>query len=149
MPFEVSGRQKVMLAALASTPSEGFAPVQVQKMFFLFDENIHADLGGKQFNFEPYDYGPFDKTVYQELDRLEALGLVRIYQVNPSAGGRRYSLTPAGQLEGQRHLSNLSMKAQDFMSEVGAWVKTLTFAELVGSIYRAFPRMRERSIFIG
>lgn len=149
MPFEVSDRQKVMLAALACTPCEGFAPVQVQKMFFLFDENISADLGGKQFSFEPYDYGPFDKTVYLELNRLEDLGLVRIYQVNPTAGGRRYCLTPAGQVEGQKHFNRLSKKAQSFMVEVGAWVKTLTFAELVGSIYRAFPHMRERSIFVG
>lgn len=148
MPFEVSDRHKVMLAALASTPGEGFAPVQVQKMFFLFDENISADLGGKQFNFEPYDYGPFDKAVYQELNRLEALGLVYIYQANPSAGGRRYSLTPAGLVEGQKYLGHFSKKAQDFMTEVGAWVKTRTFAELVGSIYRAFPHMRERSIFV-
>lgn len=148
MPIEVSDRQKVILAALACAPTEGFAPVQVQKMFFLFDENISSDLGGKHFNFEPYDYGPFDKAVYQELDRLEALGLVRIYQVNPSAGGRRYSLTPSGQSEGQMLLGQLPKRAQDFMAEVSAWVKTLSFAELVGSIYKAFPHMRERSIFV-
>jgi hypothetical protein len=44
--------------------------VQVQKLFFLLDENIAADLGGRQFSFEPYDYGPFDRAVYSELELL-------------------------------------------------------------------------------
>ena len=40
-------RQRLVLAALAAEPASSFAPVQVQKLFFLLDQNIAADLGGR------------------------------------------------------------------------------------------------------
>lgn len=148
MPEVLTSRQSVVLAALASCPGEAFAPVQVQKLFFLIDENVSASLGGKQFSFEPYDYGPFDKAVYQELDVLSRHGLVSVYSVGSGSGSRRYGLTPAGLEIGARNLAALPQGVASYIREVGAWVRRLTFAQLVGSIYQAFPHMRERSIFV-
>jgi len=117
-------------------------------MFFLIDENISAELGGKQFEFEPYDYGPFDKNVYTELNILQGMGLVYLSYVSPTAGGRRYSVTNSGRAIGQGTLDSLSPGAHKFIIDVADWVRKLTFAQLVGSIYKAFPHMREKSIFI-
>jgi hypothetical protein len=83
--LDLSHRQEVMLAALAAESGSVFAPVQVQKLFFLLDQNIASDLGGKQFAFEPYDYGPYDRTVYSELEALSRRGLVTI-EAAPGAG---------------------------------------------------------------
>ena len=141
-------RQKLVLAALSAGTAESFAPVQVQKMFFLLDENISAEFGGKQFDFEPYDYGPFDKSVYSEIDALISLGLVELYYVSPTPGGRRYSLSGSGRLTGQEVLQSFSPGSQQFIIEVADWVRKLNFAQLVGSIYKAFPHMREKSIFV-
>lgn len=141
-------RQTLVLAALSAGATESFAPVQVQKMFFLIDENLSVELGGKQFEFEPYDYGPFDKNVYAELNALQAMGLVDLTYVSPTAGGRRYSATVAGRAVGIRTLESLSPGAQKFIVDVADWVRKLTFAQLVGSIYKAFPHMREKSIFV-
>lgn len=141
-------RQRVVLAALAANAGARLAPVQVQKLFFLLDENISADLGGKQFGFQPYDYGPFDRSVYQELELLRDLGLVEISQVAFGPGGRRYGLTPNGTVEGNRELVKLPASAANYMTEVSKWVARLSFAELVGSIYKAFPQMRVNSIFV-
>lgn len=148
MTFEPTGRQKVVLAAIACSPGAVFAPVQVQKLFFLLDEGVAPLMGGKQFSFEPYDYGPFDKAVYQELDSLQRQGFVEMYQVAPGPGGRRYSLTLAGQATGQAALANFPLPVHQYMREVSEWVRRLSFAQLVGSIYSAFPEMRARSIFI-
>ena len=103
MPSPLTRRQKMMLAALAAESNASFAPVQVQKMFFLLDENIAGDMGGKLFSFEPYDYGPFDKAVYRELDSLSERGYVSVSRWGPSAGDRRYLLTAAGEAEGRSH----------------------------------------------
>jgi len=148
MPTGVTPRQSVVLAALAACPDASFAPVQIQKLFFLLDETIANQIGGKQFSFEPYDYGPFDKAVYQELDVLSHNGLVEIFQVTPGPGGRRYKLTNAGQEVGTLALARIPVEAKSFMQEVSDWTRRLSFAQLVGSIYRAFPHMRERSIFV-
>lgn len=140
-------RQKVMLAALAAESEASFAPVQVQKMFFLIDENIGEALGGKRFRFQPYDYGPFDKAVYDELEGLQRKGLVQISEVGPGMGRRRYSLTAKGQAAGRAALQELSADAADYMKDVSKWVRKLGFAALVGSIYKAYPHMRANSVF--
>lgn len=146
--METTHRQELVLAALASRPGTSFAPVQVQKLFFLIDENIADEIGGKQFAFEPYDYGPFDKAVYHELDRLAAGGLVEVSHWGPTSGSRRYALTAKGQKVGENSLMRLTPSARQFITRATEWVCKLSFAQLVGSIYRAYPHMREKSIFV-
>jgi hypothetical protein len=147
MGQQLTPRQNVVLAALATHSGAEFAPVQVQKLFFLMDENIAGSLGGKQFNFEPYDFGPFDSAVYKELDALERAGFVRVERRGPAAGARRYSLTLEGQRAGEAALQDLAAGIRKYISDTSAWVRGLSFAQLVGSIYKAYPQMREKSIF--
>jgi hypothetical protein len=146
--MDLTPRQKIVLAALAAEPDASFAPVQVQKLFFILDRNIAGDLGGQQFAFEPYDYGPFDRAVYSELEQLAQLGLVAI-QSSSGAERRKYSLTPAGHARGKANLDNLGPRARNYMSRVSAWVRSLSFAELVGAIYNQYPAMKANSIFRG
>jgi hypothetical protein len=147
MPDGLSRRQELILAALAAESGAAFAPVQVQKLFFLVDENIANEIGGRAFAFAPYDYGPFDRAVYQELGTLCRMGFVNIEDVGPSAGRRRYSLTPHGQAAGEQALNSLSAIARDYIAKVSAWVRSMSFAQLVGAIYRSYPEMRVNSVF--
>ena len=140
-------RQRVVLAALAAERGASFAPVQVQKLFFLLDENAAEALGGKQFDFEPYDYGPFDRAVYSELEGLSRAGLVQVTASETSSERRQYSLTALGQEVGDVALENLPANVRDYAAKLSAWVRSLSFAELVGSIYRAYPEMKANSIF--
>jgi uncharacterized protein len=143
---DISQRQKIILAALAAECSSAFAPVQVQKLFFLLDQNIANEFGGALFNFEPYDYGPFDRAVYSELEMLAQRGLVAI-EATPDAARRRFSLTVAGQDVGNAVLGQLSGRARDYLARVSSWVRSLSFAELVGSIYKQYPNMKANSVF--
>ncbi len=149
MPNELSHRQKMVLAGLSAVPDSSFEPVQVQKLLFLMDEKIADEMHGKQFAFEPYDYGPFDKAVYAELEALQERGLVQITAQGSSTSitGRSYSLTYAGQGQGERAIANLPTYVQNYLKQLSEWVRSLSFAELVGAIYRAYPNMRENSIF--
>jgi hypothetical protein len=143
---DLSQRQMIMLAALAAESGSVFAPVQVQKLFFLLDQNLASDLGGKQFSFEPYDYGPYDRAVYSELETLALRGLVAI-EATAGAGRRRFSLTAAGYEAGQKVLRQLTSRAQDYLVRVSSWVRSLSFAELVGAIYQQYPDMKVNSVF--
>jgi uncharacterized protein len=144
----ITPRQEIVLAALATESGARFAPVQVQKLFFLIDENAAASIGGRQFEFAPYDYGPFDKAVYHELEYLARLGMVQIMSSGGSAGRRYYSLTPTGQQIGERRLDRMPAPTVDYVRNASRWVRSLSFAQLVGSIYRLYPRMRENSVFV-
>jgi hypothetical protein len=138
-------RQELMIAALAAAGENAtFAPVQVQKLFFLIDREASHAVDGPHFAFEPYDFGPFDRTVYVELERLERDDLVRIDQ---SGRYRSYALTPDGYTAGMRLLAEMPEPAQTFIRRAAAWVRALDFQKLVAAIYRRYPEMRANSIF--
>jgi uncharacterized protein YwgA len=138
-------RQEMMLAAMSSAGCGSFQPVHVQKLFFLIDEKLGSQMGGKYFDFEPYDYGPFDKAVYAELEGLSSDGLVSV------AGGgryREYALTNAGLERGEAALAGLGDPVVAHgLATLTAFVRSLGFAELVSSVYRAYPAMKANSVF--
>ena len=149
MPIKLSHRQKMVLSGLSAVPDSSFEPVQVQKLLFLMDENIADEMNGKQFAFAPYDYGPFDKEVYAELEALQEKGLAYITAriSSPSITGRTYSLTYAGQKQGEEVIARMPTYVRKYLRRLSEWVRSLSFAELVGAVYRAYPKMRENSVF--
>lgn len=136
-------RKELVLAALSPAKKDPFQPVHVQKLFFLIDER--ADIGRKYFDFEPYDYGPFDKQVYYDLEELEEEGKVEINRNDWNQ--RQFLLTDAGQEEGEAALGKLSEDSRDYITRLSDYVRSLSFTDLVSAIYKAFPEMKEKSIF--
>lgn len=139
-------RSDLVLAAMASGGFDQFSPVQVQKMFFLFDQNLKRQTKGPHFKFVPYDYGPFDPAVYWEIDKLSNDGLAT---VNGAGSSRRYALTEGGYTKGQAVLKDLPEPAQQYMTAVSEFVRSLSFPALVSAIYKAYPQMRKNSVFRG
>ena len=139
-------RRDLVLAAMASGGFEQFSPVQVQKMFFLLDRNIAAQIEAPHFDFAAYDYGPFDANVYQEIEILSHEGLTT---VNGAGSSRRYALTENGYSEGRCILKTLPEVVQKYMADVSKFVRSLSFPALVSAIYEAYPEMRANSVFRG
>jgi uncharacterized protein len=139
-------RPDFVLAALSVAEGASFTPAQVQKLFFLLDRNIAPLLGGEQFHFVPYDYGPFDHDVYRELEQLNQLGLVEIsFASNDRL--KLYRLSPRGLENGLRLLSELADGARSYAQRASEWVLAQSFASLVTGIYNAYPDMRVNSVF--
>jgi len=137
-------KKQIILAALASSDGVLHTPVQVQKLLFLIDREIPGLVGGPLFDFQPYNYGPFDKTVYSELAQLAEEGDVVIV---PQNNWLSYQLTARGVETGKKVLESLSKEARIYISLVSQFVRSLSFAELVSAIYAAYPEMRQNSVF--
>ena len=140
-------RCKLILAAMSPAANGPFSPVQVQKLFFLLDMNIAKQTEGPHFNFEPYDYGPFDKQVYETLESLDGNGLVEIFEAN-QYGSKTYRLTNEGHRIGNEALCQLPEAVQPYIREVVKFIRSLSFAELVSAIYQAYPEMGVNSVFV-
>jgi uncharacterized protein YwgA len=139
--------KRTILAVLASSPEDHeFTPVQVQKLFFLVDQNVASAVNGPLFNFEPYHYGPFDKAVYLELEKLSQTGDIEVYQ-NWQNGLNTYRLTAQGRIKGTQELADYNLGIRQYLSDAVDFVTRLSFTELVAAIYRAYPRMKDNSIF--
>jgi uncharacterized protein len=137
-------RQDLVLAALAPGQGAVHSPVQLQKLLFLIDREVATLVGGPHFSFRPYNYGPFDKAVYKELEELSAAGLAESVSQGHWSGFR---LTPAGQTQGDRSLQTLPQAARDYIVRASAFVRQHSFSTLVSAIYKAYPEMRENSVF--
>lgn len=140
-------RSEMLMAALAAGGENvSFTPVQVQKLCFLLDREAAHLLEGPHFNFAPYDYGPFDRAVYDGLDSLARGGMARI----ENAGRYRvYALTHAGFQSGTALMRRLPAGTQDYLVSMAAWVRELNFEQLVAAIYNRYPEMKINSVFRG
>lgn len=137
-------RQQVVLAALAPGRGAVHTPVQVQKLLFLIDRELSRYLRGPAFNFKAYNYGPFDKAVYEELEGLTQQNMVETVSQGRWDG---YRLTANGQAQGDAALDALPGPAKDYIVRASEFVRTLSFAMLVSAIYKAYPDMKENSVF--
>ncbi|MCP5197335.1 MAG: hypothetical protein H6974_11195 [Gammaproteobacteria bacterium] len=137
-------RPSLVLAALSTGGQHPYSPVQVQKLFFLLDRNLPEEVGAPFFAFEPYNYGPFDRQVYDELERLREQGAV---EIDHSGQWRLWRLTLDGLERGHAELAKLPPPLSDFIGQSSEFVRSLSFAQLVSSIYQAYPEMKQNSVF--
>ena len=110
------------------------------------DENAHGLVEGPHFEFEPYDYGPFDKEVYTVLEDLENKKLVAISPPNFNQP-RMYRLTDKGLLLGRDSFTTFSKDTQNYISELVEWIKSRSFTQIVAAIYKYYPKMKTNSVF--
>lgn len=140
-------RRDLVLAAMAAADGAVHTPVQVQKLFFLIDENVAGAMGGKKFRFQPRDYGPFDPDVYREIEQLAGEGMSEVF-TDPALPLKTYRLTPRGQSAGKEILeSRIAPETADYLRRLSAWVRDLPFAELVSAIYQNYPTMKINGVF--
>lgn len=121
-------------------------PVQVQKLLFIIDKEIAKLVKEPYFDFQAYYYGPFDKTVYDELIKLVFEGYVDII---PEHTWLSYRLTEIGQEVDEKILDSLQANAQEYIKQASEFVRSLSFAQLLSAIYKAYPEMQENSVFQG
>ncbi|HHJ17595.1 MAG TPA: hypothetical protein ENJ80_12935 [Gammaproteobacteria bacterium] len=138
-------RTELVKAAMAAGgPDATYGPAQLQKLFFLIDREIASLVDGPVFQFNPYDYGPFDSEVYDTVGELQVNGSA---VVDHSQRFRTYSLTPQGYHEGAAILQQMSGDARHFIERAASWVRSVSFQEMVSAIYKQYPDMKANSIF--
>jgi uncharacterized protein len=140
-------KRKLLLASLAAGAGHKHTPVQIQKLLFILEQNVSADLGGSTFDFKPYDYGPFDATVYEELRSLETDGLA--VSSATQRGWKKYELTHEGVVLGESVLTTLAPGTSTYIRKVSEFVRSLSFTDLVSAVYKAYPEMKANSVFRG
>ena len=127
-------RAEFILSALSTADRQSFTPVQLQKLFFILDEEIPDDIEGPLFAFTAYHYGPFDHQVYREIEDLEEQGSVICNRL-PGETYRIYATTPDGQEKGEQLFKSLDESAQEYIEVVSDFVRSCSFSELVSVIY--------------
>ena len=139
-------KQDILLAALASSRGTAYSPIQIQKLLFLVDRRMGRDIGGPFFDFIPYSYGPFDRSIYDLLTLLIRKGLVAEVDV-PGENWKLYRPTSSGQVKGEQALACIPAKLSSYLGQLSSYVVKLSFRDLVSEIYRAYPEMQVNTVF--
>jgi uncharacterized protein len=116
-------------------------PVRLMKGSFLVVQRGRSEWKDL-FSFQKYDYGPFDRQVYDTKDYLMLRGLLE-------AQARRYEqyeLTEDGEEEVVSIAERLGDDAE-WIRRIGRYVSSRSFNQLLEEIYSEYPEYRERSIY--
>lgn len=140
-------RRDVLLAVLSLASCDGYSPVQIQKTLFLVDRNCPELFDDEdKYNFQPYDYGPFDKKIYEDIEEIAVEGDAI---VTNQWRFKNYKVTETGEEKGQSIFKNMPESDRDYIKKVSEIVRKMSFTQLVSAIYKAYPEMKANSIFIG
>ena len=139
-------KKDLLLACLAAAKGKSYEPVHIQKLIFLFQEKAPSLFDDKPFLFKAYDYGPFDSTIYHVLDELSVEGLV-MSNKNYLGRYRTYQLSEIAHSQGEACLNKITEPFKTYLTELSEWVRSQSFASLVGAVYNEFPDMKKNSIF--
>lgn len=117
--------------------------VRVMKGLFLLSQT-DGHPAREVYEFEPYDYGPFDGRIYRDLEALRLDGLVRVIQ----AGGSRkvYRLTEEGRRRFEELRAMTREEETEPVVEAKRRVTSMDFDALLADIYRRFPEFAVNSV---
>jgi hypothetical protein len=141
-------RKDWTLLVIAAARGRALQPIHLQKALFLIGANLNeSELGTSGFyQFQAYDYGPFDGSIYSDAESLATEGYVEIILL-PYKRYREYHVTEQGQHQAGQLGSNLSPKASAYLEKVVRWVQSVSFEDLILAIYKAYPTMAANSVF--
>lgn len=141
-------RKDILLSALARGAAiRPFEPVHVQKAMFLVDRHAREMFDvGSRYTFTPYDYGPFDSSVYADLDVLKTGGMVEVERES-GYGYRVYRATPAGIEQGNAIAARLDAPHRQLVEQIVDTILPLSFRQLVSAVYKTYPDMKVNSVF--
>ncbi len=140
-------RKDFLLMVVAAGEDTPLTPVQLQKSIFLIKETL-SGVPDQFYTFKPYDYGPFDADVYSDADTLESLGLLVSMRSSKGTWTDRM-ITPSGLRRAAELEEVLPENARKYIHDVVEWTQSLSFTQLVKSIYTHYPDYRQNSVFQG
>ena len=136
------------LLAIAAARGRTLSPVQLQKSLFLLGQQMPKEVGDEFYNFAPYNYGPFDSSIYADATDLATEGLIAI---TPASGQnwKKYSITTTG-IESAKEVSNrVPNLAAQHLDALVTWVKSVSFQDLLKTVYAKYPQFATKSVFRG
>ncbi|WP_156184209.1 helix-turn-helix transcriptional regulator [Halostagnicola sp. A56] len=117
---------------------------RLQKLVFKTQKNI---LDEDEYEFEPHDYGPFSKELYNDVDSLGEDDYIRCeIKETPSGNPKKvYSITDEGEQILDRFSDTDFERKFDDIDELKEKDNDKPILELLSDIYAEYPEMAKNS----
>jgi uncharacterized protein len=136
-------RKEAVLLVLNKAGKTGLTPARLQKSLFLLTKNFSSVFNF--YNFQPYNYGPFDRSVYLDADSLAEEGFVD--KIDSYSTRTLYRITSKGKEMASEIV--VDPKIELYTTKMISWIQSLSFQQLISSIYKKYPEFKVNSIFRG
>lgn len=135
-----------ILYANDQRPVEGVT--KMQKLVFMAQRELE-ELGVTPYKFNPHDYGPFSKGLYDDLDELVKNGYVKQTDEKTAGGNDRqcYKLTDKGEryIEKTLLLGGNAELRSDELEQLKQEYNEMPLLQLLKRVYRQYPDMATNS----
>lgn len=134
------------LLAIAAAKGAALSPLQLQKALFLLGQKLPAEVHEDFYSFIPYNYGPFDPSIYTDADSLVSESLIAT-RIVPGRTWMEYLATAQGLVRAEQLKANASPVARNYLEDVVQWARSQSFTQLLRAIYSAYPDYAVNSVF--
>lgn len=134
-------------------PIEG--RTRMQKMVFLMQKELekrdHSGAVGLEYDFIPYDYGPFSKELYDDLDAMIEQEFVDDTEEPLQSGKVKYIYEI--EADGEKLVDSEAEKWNDvdaimqLAQEIKQEYNDVLLSELIEHVYSEYPDYAERSVY--
>lgn len=127
---------------------------RLQKMVFLLEKEVEqieeTPIDSSRYDFIPYDYGPFSKKLYDDLDYLSAEGLIDDFEEKMNDGQVKYNYELTS--DGEEFVeSQLNSSESELIIELAEEMKTrynnVPLSALIDYVYSEYPKYAENSVW--
>lgn len=117
---------------------------RLQKLVFKAQEEV---IDSKEYEFEPHDYGPFSKELYNDVDNLVDDGYVDCEIEETPSGNRKktYSINRDGRKILERFADRQLQRHLEGIEDLKQRDNDKPLLELLSEIYNEHPDMAEES----
>lgn len=134
-----------LIRANGEEPVEG--RTRLQKMIFLIQKQLEESISiGEVYEYFPYDYGPFSKELYEDLDELVKEGIIEEREETEEGEKKKYyyELTSKGRKLVDDELQNEELKEK--VEEIKSQYNEMNLPDLMDKIYSEYPDYAEKSV---
>lgn len=149
--------RKLLPAALlyANEEESIVGRTRLQKLVFLMEMNFQEERGSlpltpNTYDFEPYDYGPFSKQLYDDVDELKDQGLIREVKEEYKEGEVRYiyEIEDKGRELIENNLNKEEMReVLSRASRLKGEFNNDPLPEFIKEVYSRYPKYAENSVY--
>ncbi len=120
--------------------------VRMQKAVFLAVQR-GPEAWHDFYSYQPYDWGPYSRTLTSDLAALDDEGLLQTRTQRPAARYGRFATTAEGEKRGGLVLQELSPREAQFLRTIRSYVTSKSFESLLREVYAAYPAFATESRF--
>jgi uncharacterized protein len=120
-------------------------PVRIQKGMFLLAQETDIPTREK-YEFSPYNWGPYSRTLRENLEDLVSVGKV-IAQEVPGYSWKQYSLSESGLETARKILPRANRTAAIHVFDIRRQINEASFNSLLNDVYTRFPEFAVNSLF--